>query len=65
MVIRRTFGGYIQENHCAVQEAFESSVEEWARIATDSILGSWCGEDRKDEPLKGLADTGEIYREVR
>ena len=50
------FGGYIQENYCAVQEAFGLSVEEWARICTDSIQGSWCGEERKDELLKGLSD---------
>ena len=51
------FGGYIQENYCAVQEAFGLNVEEWARIVMDSILGSWCSEQRKDELLKGLSDT--------
>lgn len=50
------FGGYIQENYCAVQEAFGLSVEEWAKIATNSIEGSWCSEERKDELLKELAD---------
>lgn len=50
------FGGYIQENYCAVQEAFGLSVEEWAKIATNSIEGSWCSEERKDDLLKVLAD---------
>lgn len=51
------FGGYIQENFCAVQEAFKLGVEEWARIVMDSILLSWCSEVRKDEMLKDLSDT--------
>ena len=50
------FGGYIQENYCAVQQAFELSLEDWAKIATNGIQGSWCSEERKDELLKGLAD---------
>lgn len=50
------FGGYIQENFCAVQEAFNLNVEEWARIVMDSILLSWCSEERKDEMLKHLSD---------
>lgn len=48
------FGGYLQENYCAVQEAFGLSVGEWAVIARNAVEGSWCGEARK----------GEIRREV-
>ena len=43
------FGGYILENYCAVQEAFNLSVEEWKIIADNSIQGSWCSEKRKEE----------------
>lgn len=50
------FGGYIQENYCAVQDAFDLSVEEWAKIVTNSILLSWCSESRKDEMLQSLSD---------
>lgn len=50
------FGGYIQENYCAVQSAFELSIEEWAKIVTNSILGSWCSESRKDELLQSLSN---------
>lgn len=50
------FGGYIQENYCAVQDAFNLNVEEWANIITNSIVLSWCSETRKDEMLKLLAD---------
>ena len=48
------FGGYLQENYCAVQETFGLSVGEWAVIARNAVEGSWCGEERK----------GEIRREV-
>ncbi|KAJ9651520.1 adenine deaminase [Neophaeococcomyces mojaviensis] len=51
------FGGYIQENYCAVQKAFNLTVEEWANIVTNSITLSWCNEERKDEMLKDLSDT--------
>lgn len=51
------FGGYIQENYCAVQEAFKLPVEDWAKIVTNSIVLSWCSEERKDEMLKELSDT--------
>jgi adenosine deaminase len=43
------FGGYILENYCAVQEAFDLSMDEWKVIAENSIQGSWCGEKRKRE----------------
>lgn len=45
------FGGYLLDNYCAVQEAFELSVEEWRKIARASVEGSWCGEERKKEIL--------------
>lgn len=51
------FGGYIQENYCAVQTAFGLNVEEWAAIVTNSIVLSWCSEARKDEMLQTLSDT--------
>lgn len=45
------FGGYILDNYCAVQEAFNLSVDEWTRIAKHSIQGSWCSDERKTELL--------------
>ena len=50
------FGGYIQENYCAVQEAFGLNVEEWAKIVTNGIEGSWCSEERKVELLGELGE---------
>lgn len=50
------FGGYIQENYCAVQSAFGLNVEEWAKIVTNSIVYSWCSETRKDGMLQILSD---------
>jgi adenosine deaminase len=50
------FGGYILDNYCAVQEAFELDVEEWTSIIMASIQGSWCSEARKDEMFAIYAD---------
>ncbi|KAI9746801.1 MAG: adenine deaminase [Candelina submexicana] len=48
------FGGYILDNYCAVQEAFNLSKQEWIRIASAGIEGSWCSSDRKTEMMKML-----------
>ena len=48
-------GVYILNNYCAVQEAFNLSMEEWRTIVSNSIHGSWIGEKRKSE-LLGLLD---------
>jgi adenosine deaminase len=45
------FGGYILANYCAVQEAFDLTVEEWGRIAKAGIEGSWCDAARKQALL--------------
>lgn len=50
------FGGYILNNYCAVQDAFDLSVEEWKIIVQNSIEGSWCGQARKDELQKMLEE---------
>jgi len=34
-------------NYCAVQEAFDLTVEEWVKIAKTSIECSWVDDDRK------------------
>ncbi|RFU31900.1 hypothetical protein B7463_g4410, partial [Scytalidium lignicola] len=41
------FGGYILDNYCAVQEAFDLSIQEWRTIADGAIEASWCDEERK------------------
>jgi adenosine deaminase len=41
------FGSYIQENYCAVQEAFDLSVSDWGQIALNAVEGSWCSDARK------------------
>lgn len=51
------FGGYILDNYCAVQEAFDLSVKEWHAIARASIQGSWCDGSRKDAIIKQLNAT--------
>lgn len=46
------FGGYILDNYCAVQEAFDLRVEDWKWITSSAIEGSWCTEQRK-KTLRG------------
>lgn len=48
------FGGYILDNYCAVQDAFNLSVDEWRTIARNSIEGSWCNDERKAEVLEKI-----------
>ncbi|KAK5163495.1 adenine deaminase [Saxophila tyrrhenica] len=45
---------YILDNFCAVQEAFNLSVDEWRRVCEAGIRGSWCSEQRKAEMLERL-----------
>ena len=48
------FGGYILDNYCAVQEAFNLSMKEWERIATAAVKGSWCDDERKTALVQAL-----------
>jgi len=50
------FGGYILNNYCAVQDAFDLSVAEWKVIVENSIHGSWCDDARKKELLAMLEE---------
>lgn len=50
------FEGYLQDNYCAVEEAFGLTVEEWRTIATNAVEGSWCDEARKREILDEIDD---------
>lgn len=56
---------YILRNYVAVQEAFDLGVEDWETICRNGILGSWCGEERKEEILKRLEDVVSKWRESR
>lgn len=55
------FDGYILSNYCAVQEAFSLTTEEWKRVATAAILGSWCEESRKRAILTKLDEVVDAY----
>ena len=57
------FGGYILDNYCAVQEAFELTREEWEGIGRAAIAGSWCNEDRKTTMLRKLEDVVGAFSE--
>jgi adenosine deaminase len=56
------FGGYILDNYCAVQDAFELTKKEWQTIVTNGIRGSWCTEDRKEQLLKALEAVMDQHR---
>ncbi|CAK7230447.1 adenine deaminase [Sporothrix curviconia] len=42
------FGGYIQDNYCAVQDAHNLAVDDWATIVRNAVRGSWCDDARKE-----------------
>lgn len=48
------FRGYVLNNFCAVQEAFDLTVDDWMTIVRNSIEGSWTDESRKVELLDML-----------
>lgn len=48
------FGGYILDNYFEVQRRFNLSKQDWKKIVTNSINGSWCDSNRKAELLKEL-----------
>ena len=59
------FGGYILDNYCAVQDAFDLSLEEWTTIAMASIDGSWCSEARKEEMYAKFAECVAEFQDGR
>lgn len=56
------FGGYILDNYCAVHEAHDLSLDEWASVSRAGIEGSWCAADRKREMLAALDAVIEEWR---
>lgn len=55
------FGGYILDNYCAVQDAFKLTLKEWEKIVAQSIDGSWCDEQRKNEMKTALTAVLQRY----
>ncbi|GAB7356107.1 hypothetical protein MBLNU459_g6710t1 [Dothideomycetes sp. NU459] len=55
------FGGYVLDNYCAVQEAHQLSVSEWATICRAGIEGSWCSQSRKEELLTRLTEVIKLW----
>ncbi|KAF2677670.1 adenosine deaminase [Lentithecium fluviatile CBS 122367] len=56
------FGGHCLDNHVAVHEAFDLSVDEWVGIVRAGIEGSWCATERKGELLRVLEGVVEEWR---
>jgi len=59
------FGGYVLDNYCAVQEAFDLKVEEWERIVRAGIEGSWCDEARKRTLILSMENVVQQYIEYK
>ena len=55
------FGGYILDNYCAVQDAFNLTAREWERITKAAVRGSWCNYKRKEYLLGLLNDIMERF----
>jgi adenosine deaminase len=55
------FGGYILDNYCAVQDAFNLSFKEWIFVADGAVEGSWCDEARKKELRQKVQDWAGKY----
>ena len=50
------FGGYVNENYLAVQQALDLDLEQIKTLARNSYLGSFMGEAEKAAALRALAD---------
>jgi len=50
------FSGFILDNYCAVQDAFDLDHAQWVEICRSSIEGSWCGAERKAAMHQMLRD---------
>ena len=48
------FTSYIQDNYCAVQDAFDLKEDDWSQIVKAAVIGSWCEESRKVELLQKI-----------
>ena len=46
------FTSYIQDNYCAVQDAFDLQEDDWSRIGKAAVIGSWIDEPRKAQLLQ-------------
>ncbi|OTB04098.1 hypothetical protein M426DRAFT_321194 [Hypoxylon sp. CI-4A] len=55
------FGGYILENYCALQDAFDLNIREWEMIAKSAIMGSWCTEERIAQMLFEVEDVVNVW----
>ncbi|KAJ5963139.1 Adenosine/adenine deaminase [Penicillium waksmanii] len=58
------FGGGILNNYCAVQEAFDFSIDDWNTIAISGVRGSWIGDERKRVLLEKIADAVGSFKSV-
>ncbi|KAG9497540.1 hypothetical protein J7337_010401 [Fusarium musae] len=58
------FRGFVLNNYCAVQDAFNFGISEWQTIAENSIHGSWVGKKRKSELMWEVDQCVQKYTNV-
>lgn len=46
------FTSYIQDNYCAIQDAFDLREDDWSHIGKAAVVGSWIDEPRKAQLLQ-------------
>jgi len=56
------FGGYILENYCQVQKAFNWGKTQWYKVAEAGILGSHIDDDHKKALLQNLSQVQEQWQ---
>lgn len=55
------FGGYILDNYISLQTRFGWDLKTWCTIAKNSINGSWCDDERKQQLISQVDKTYEKY----
>lgn len=58
------FGGYILDNYVSVHTRFGFTINDWCKIATNGINGSWCDNVRKSELIKKVNEIGDKYKHL-
>ncbi|KAH7128981.1 adenosine deaminase [Dactylonectria macrodidyma] len=56
------YGGYIQENYCAIQDTFNLTMVEWISITRNAMELSWASEERIQQMLGLLREAVALWR---
>jgi adenosine deaminase len=59
------FGGYITANFCAVQDAFDLTLDDWKVISMNAVHGSWVDSDRRKQLLEIVGTYFDQYKATK